>query len=143
MADIVVPSLILGQAIGRIGCFTAGCCYGIEVTNPSLQWMPLSVYVHGEWHLATMFYESLWSFIGFTAIMLMLRKFKFKQRGSIAAWYLIIYGVGRTWIEALRGDSLMLGPIKVSMLLSIIIVLAGIGILLFYYFKNKKVAKPA
>ena len=72
MCDIAAPSLILGQAIGRIGCYFAGCCYGIEVTNPSLTWFPLSTFVHGAWHLSTFFYESLWDLLGFVILMLVL-----------------------------------------------------------------------
>ena len=59
--DIVAPVLLLGQGIGRIGCYMAGCCVGNEVTNPSFQWFPISYYVHGGWHLATFFYECVLS----------------------------------------------------------------------------------
>ena len=53
VGDIAAPSLILGQAIGRIGCYFAGCCYGVEVTNPNLMWFPLSTKIHGIWHYST------------------------------------------------------------------------------------------
>ncbi len=138
VADIAVPTLILGQSIGRIGCYFAGCCYGIEVTDPNLMWFPLSVQINGVWHLSTMFYESIWNLGVFLVLMLLLRKFKIKQRGAISAWYLILYGTGRAWIESLRGDSLYIGAIKVSLLLSIILIALGIGILVFYYVWNKK-----
>lgn len=142
IADVVVPSLILGQGIGRIGCYFAGCCYGMVVTDPKFQWFPLSTFLHGEWHLSTFFYESIWDFATFAVLMLLLRKFKIKQRGAISAWYLIIYGVGRAWIEALRGgeggDSIRIGPVQVSLVLSLILIVAGIVILLFYYFWFKK-----
>ncbi len=145
VGDVAVPSLILGQAIGRIGCYFAGCCYGMEVTDPSLQWFPLSTYVHGAWHLSTFFYESLWNLATFLVLMLLLRKFKVKQRGAVAAWYLILYGIGRAWIEALRGgeggDSIRVGGIQISLLLSIILIVVGIAILVFFYFWNKKKAK--
>ena len=139
IADVIVPSLILGQAVGRIGCYFSGCCYGIEVTNPAYQWFPLSVLINGEWHLSTFFYESLWNFMSFIIIILLLRVFKIRQRGAISASYLILYGIGRAWIEGLRGDSLYLGSIKVSQLLSIILIVVGLGILLFYYLKKSKV----
>ena len=142
IADIAVVSLILGQAIGRIGCYFGGCCYGIEVTNPNHQWFPLSVEINGTWHYATMFYESLWNFATFAVLMPLLYKVKFfNQRGSIGGMYLILYGIGRAWIEALRGDSLYLGSIKVSQLLSILLIAAGIALILGYYFYYKKKAE--
>lgn len=137
VADITVPSIILGQAIGRIGCYFSHCCYGIEVTDPGLTWFPLSVFMSdGKWHLATFFYESIWNLLGFIVLMLLIRVFKIRQRGAISASYLIIYGIGRAWIEGLRGDSLYIGAIKVSQLLSIILIVVGLGILIFYFIKQ-------
>lgn len=138
VADIAAPSLILGQAIGRIGCYFAGCCYGVEVTQESLMWFPLSTQINGVWHLSTFFYESFWNLIVFVVLMILLRKNKMRYRGSIMALYLIGYGVGRAWIEALRGDSLYLGAIKVSQLLSFILIIAGIIIIILNYILNKK-----
>ena len=138
VGDIAAPSLILGQAIGRIGCYFAGCCYGIEVTDSSLMWFPLSVKIDGVWHLSTMFYESIWNFLGFAILMLLLRKANIKQRGVIMSLYLIIYGAGRAWIEGLRGDSLYIGSIKVSQLLSILLIVAGIAVLAIVYVLTKK-----
>lgn len=138
IADIIAPSLILGQAIGRIGCYFAGCCYGVEVINPALQWFPLSTQIHGVWHYSTFFYESLWNLAVFAVLMFVLWKLKLKQRGSIMAGYLILYGIGRAWIEGLRGDSLYLGPIKVSQFLSILLIVAGLAILLFFHFWERR-----
>ena len=126
VGDIAVSSLILGQAIGRIGCYFAGCCYGIEVTDPSLTWFPLSTKINGVWHLSTFFYECIWDLMVFAILIFFLRKNKLKYRGSLIYLYLILYGTGRAWIEALRGDSLYIGAIKVSQLLSILLILTGI-----------------
>lgn len=143
VADIAAPSLILGQAIGRIGCFFAGCCYGIEVTNPSQMWFPLSVQINGVWHYSTFFYESFWNFLVFAALMLLLYFGKFiKERGVIVSGYFILYGIGRAWIEGLRGDSLYIGAIKVSQLLSILLILLGIAILLAIYIPKYALKKP-
>lgn len=138
VADIAVPSLILGQAIGRVGCYFAGCCYGVEVTDPNLQWFPVSTQIDGVWRYSTFFYESLWDLIGFVVLMLILRKSHVKQRGAIMSFYLIIYGCGRAWIEGMRGDSLYLGAIKVSQLLSIILIIIGLSVLLVTYLLHKK-----
>ncbi len=144
LGDIVVPSLILGQAIGRIGCYFSKCCYGFDVTGTNLAWFPLSAIMDdGHWHLSTFFYESIWNLMGFLVLMLLLRKSKIKQRGVITAGYFIIYGTGRTWIEALRadtGDSLYIGSMQVSQLVSILLIVLGVGLILFYYIKGRKIA---
>lgn len=138
VADVVVPALILGQAIGRIGCYFAGCCYGIEVTNEALMWFPFSTKIGNVWHLSTFFYESLWDLIVFAILMILLYKVKLKHRGTVAAFYLILYGIGRAIIEQFRGDSLMLGNIKASQLLSIILIVVGIALIVTYFILAKK-----
>lgn len=143
VADIAAPSLILGQAIGRIGCFFAGCCYGIEVTNDAHMWFPLSTQINGEWHYSTFFYESFWNFLVFAALMLVLYLGKnIKEYGVVMSLYFILYGIGRAWIEALRGDSLYLGAIKVSQLLSILLIIAGVAIITVIYVYKYGVKKP-
>lgn len=143
VADIAAPSLILGQAIGRIGCFFAGCCYGIEVTNDAHMWFPLSTQINGVWHYSTFFYESFWNFLVFAALMLVLYLGKnIKEYGVVMSLYFILYGIGRAWIEALRGDSLYLGAIKVSQLLSILLIIAGVAIITVIYVYKYGVKKP-
>lgn len=140
LIDIIAPSLIISQALGRWGNFFNQEAFGYEVTNPSLQWFPFAVYIDtlAEWHLATFFYESLWNFLSFILLYLLLTKVKFKQNGMIACFYLITYGIGRMFIEGLRTDSLYWGSIRVSQMLSGIFVVAGASILLFFAIKNRK-----
>ncbi len=137
IADIAVVALILGQGIGRIGCYFAGCCYGIEVTDPSFMWFPLSTQINGVWHLSTFFYESLCDFIIFFVFLLLFRK-KVKTRGVMLSLYLISYGAVRCIIETFRGDSLYIGSMKVSQLLSLILMVVGIILLLVIYTKKRK-----
>lgn len=139
--DVIAPSVIIAQAIGRIGCYFAGCCYGIEVTNPKYMWFPLSTQIDGVWHYSTFFYESLWNFVGFGILMLLL--YFIKNYGIVVSGYLIWYGIGRAWIEALRGDSLYIASssIKVSQLVSILIAIGGMAWLIYIivkHIKNKK-----
>ena len=147
--DVIAPSLILGQAIGRWGNFINQEAYGQYISNPSAQWFPLGVYIEectqqgclcngSGWHMATFFYESLWNLMTFAILMLLLRKEKVKFRGSVACFYLIIYGVGRAWIEALRMDSLYIGSLRVSQFLSILLIVFGICFILGSYFLHKK-----
>ena len=149
VADIAVPSLILGQAIGRWGNFFNQEAYGFYVDNPPMQWFPFSVYIErcvqdgctcggAGWHLATFFYESLWNLITFAILMYLLRKNKLKLRGSLMSLYLIIYGTGRAWIEGLRMDSLYIGAIRTSQLLSILLIISGIGFIICSYILQRK-----
>lgn len=138
VGDVAVIGLILGQAIGRIGCYFSSCCYGIEVTNPGLMWFPLSTQIDNVWHLSTFFYESICDFIIFAVLLYLITK-KVKTKGVISSLYLICYGTVRCIIETFRGDSLYLWGIKVSQLLSGILVLVGIILLIVIYTnKNKK-----
>ena len=143
--DLAAPCLLLGQAIGRIGCYFGGCCYGIETTNEALMRFPLSVQIMTEngleWHLATFFYEAFFNLIGFAVLMIL--TYKVKKRGVVTASYLMIYGSVRAVLEYFRdpSESLMLGNtgIKASMLLSIILVIVGIIVLtLAIYFDKKR-----
>ena len=123
--DVVAPVLILGQAIGRIGCYTAGCCYGSEILNKSLQWFPIGYFVHGEWHYATFMWECVLCLIGFFVLAKLLQKFKYT--GIVASSYLFYYGIVRYFTESFRDSSAMLtiGDTPVSRVLSLVLVLLG------------------
>ncbi len=125
--DMAIPSLLLGQAIGRWGNFINGEAYGELITDPAWQFFPAAVYVGGAWHMATFFYESLWNAIGF-ALLYTNRK-KTKRGGDMLIWYLLWYGAGRMVIEGLRTDSLMLGSVRVSQLVSLGMCLAAMAVL--------------
>ena len=123
LGDMVAPSLLLGQAIGRWGNFFNGEAYGNAVTDAALQFFPYAVQIGENWYQATFFYESLWDFIGFLILWLTRKKW---QTGDGLPLYFILYGVGRFWIEGLRSDSLMLGSIRVSQALSALLVLCSV-----------------
>ena len=138
--DIACPCLILGQAVGRIGCYFAGCCYGVETTDPALMFFPLSVQIGGVWHLATFFYESFFDFLGFIFLFVLVSKTNIK--GVVLSNYLITYGTIRAVLEYFRdpAESLVIGStgIRVSLLLSLILVVVGAVMLLVIINKNKR-----
>ncbi len=140
ICDICVPCLILGQAIGRWGNFFNQEAYGNLVTNPNLQWFPYAVFIEEEnaWFQATFFYESMWNLVGFAILLCVY--YKSQYTGTTVAGYLIWYGLGRVWIEGLRSDSLYIGNsnIRVSQLLSVIMILIGIIYFVYIYIKRKK-----
>ena len=122
LADMAAPAVMLGQAIGRWGNFCNGEAFGSETTLPWRMGLCNSethfktLYVH-----PTFFYESIWNIIGFIWINIFYQKRKY--HGEIMVWYFCWYGLGRTFIELLRTDSLMIGSIRVSALLSFLLVL--------------------
>lgn len=121
LLDYVIPFLALGQAIGRWGNFFNMEAYGIETNSffrmEILQKSGEYISVH-----PTFLYE----FFGLIVIFILLMVIKRKFSGEITAFYFLFYGVLRTGIEYLRADSLMIGDIKVSMLLSIVLAVLSI-----------------
>jgi len=138
--DIVAPVLLLGQGIGRIGCYTAGCCYGIAVESSAMQWFPLSYFVAGDWHLATFFYEFVLCVIGFFVLAYLLRRFK--HTGLVTCSYLFYYGIVRYFTESLRDSNAQLqlsGGTPISMIVSLILLVLGtIGIVIILLKERNK-----
>lgn len=108
ISDTFTPGLALGHAIGRFGCFAAGCCYGrptthvwgITFTDPlahELSGTPLGVRVE-----PTQLFEAAVEFISFFVLLWLLRKKRFD--GQVIGAYLLLYGVARFFLEFLRGD---------------------------------------
>jgi len=80
LADTLMPSLVLGQAIGRWGNFVNQEAYGNQITNPSLCFFPYGVYIEeiGQWRQATFFYESALNLALLTAMLICYPHFRRK-----------------------------------------------------------------
>lgn len=132
LADLVAPGLLLAQAIGRWGNYFNMEAYGPQIADARLQFFPLAVLIPRNgayvWHAATFFYESMWNFAGFAALW-RIRK-RQTQKGQLFAWYLLFYGSGRFVIEQLRQDSLYLGQLRVSQVVSLVVCAAAAFVLL-------------
>ena len=142
LLDLVIPSLILGQMLGRWGNFVNQEAFGGVVSNPALQFFPFAVYIDalGEWHQATFFYESFCNAILLAVTLLLSRKRP--KDGTLLASYFIGYGLIRVIVEGFRADSLYLvGNIRVSQLLSGILILVGIAMMILVQ-KGVLSAKP-
>ena len=126
LADLAAPSLALGQCIGRWGNFFNQEAYGRAILDPKMQFFPLGVYIDGSgWHYAAFFYESLWCAMIVVALLTGERKKIFKKSGDIALWYLLLYAAERSFVEGLRTDSLYIGPLRVSQLVSVAVMIAA------------------
>jgi phosphatidylglycerol:prolipoprotein diacylglycerol transferase len=139
-ADCAVVALILGQVIGRWGNYINGEAYGNIITNPEHYGLPWSVNVDGIYYQATFFYESFWNFVGFIGLFLFAWLYRNKVNGLVMCAYFVWYGIGRAVIEGLRSDSLYIGDtgIRISQLLSVILIFFGIGLAIYLIISYKK-----
>ena len=109
--DVVMPGVILAQAIGRWGNFMNQEAHG-GPTN-----LPWGIMVDGVKVHPTFLYESIWD-LGIFIFLWFFRKKK-KYEGQLAITYLILYSIGRFFIEGLRTDSLMIGPLRMAQVISL------------------------
>ncbi len=155
LLDLVFTFMILGQAIGRWGNFANEEAYGYLITNPSLKWFPMGVEINGDWYYATFFYESMWNIVGFALLYFLYMGKRKSFDGFVFSCYCIYYGIGRSWIEGMRSDSLWLVPpsvagvggqpdvggVRVSQLVSIIMILFGVAYIIAHIIRAKKAGK--
>ena len=126
MFDIGAIGFLIGQGIGRWGNFVNQEAYG-DFTGSSFWGMESdrTIAQMGEGLVHPCFlYESIWCIAGFFVLNHFSKKRRFS--GEIALMYCAWYGFGRAIIETLRTDSLMLGRIRVSCLLSALLCIAGL-----------------
>jgi phosphatidylglycerol:prolipoprotein diacylglycerol transferase len=133
LTDALVPSLILGQAIGRIGNLMNGDAFGTPTTLP---WgirfpsdSPAGMAYPGQATHPSMVYEMLLNLAIFAFLWWWVRKRNFKD-GFATATYFILYAVARSLVSFTRGDSLWLGPIRAAHVISLLFVV-GFGLLIW------------
>lgn len=130
LLDMLAPGVVLAQGIGRWGNFMNGEAHG-GVTN-----VPWAINVGGQMVHPTFLYESILD----VSIFLILYFYVSKRRrfpGQLAGIYLILYSIGRFFIEGLRTDSLYIGPLRTAQVMSLIVILIG-SLLLFIQPKRVK-----
>lgn len=135
--DLASMGFLIGQCIGRWGNFVNQEAFG---SKTSLPWGMQSVNTGNVPVHPCFFYESLWCAIGFVLLHLFTTKLR-RYDGQTFLLYVIWYGTGRFFIEALRTDSLYVPglPIKVSQLVALVSVAAAV-VLLLVFRKRKKLS---
>lgn len=131
--DVVAPFIPLIHGFGRIGCFLAGCCYGIEyhgifsVTFPNNELIPE---LHEVPRFPVQLLEAGLNFIVFIVLFILLRKRKMLQ-GRLLGIYLIYYVVARYLLEMLRGDLNrgMIGGFSTSQIISLLLIPVAVALL--------------
>ena len=150
--DTIVPSVLIGQAIGRWGNFMNQEVYGRCVSESKLWFLPKFILnnissgsgcgIH-EVNQPLFLYESILNLIGFILIAIVLRNFwkKYRKPCDLCACYLIWYGLVRLIMEPLRDEEFIMkvGNIPLSILTSILFMVAGIALMIFarFYYKNR------
>jgi phosphatidylglycerol:prolipoprotein diacylglycerol transferase len=139
LMDAIVAPLALAQGIGRLGCFAAGCCYGI----PGGSWCAVrftSQAAHdqtgvplGTPLLPVQLIECAFDVALALALTLAWRR-RLKPAGTVTWIYFVVYGAGRAAIETWRGDSVrglwLGGAVSTSQLFSVAAILAGAALLI-------------
>ncbi len=143
VADILAPSIALGQGIGRWGCFFAGCCYGVKTDVPwavtfadSRSLAPQGIPLH-----PTQIYLSLNALFIFAFLLWLSKRKKFD--GQIFWAYGILYSIGRFIIEYFRGDDRGFAVEQVLSTSQFVgIFVLGISVFMFYCLHRKATATP-
>ncbi|HDC9257259.1 TPA: prolipoprotein diacylglyceryl transferase [Staphylococcus aureus] len=135
IGDIVAPSIILAQGIGRWGNFMNHEAHGGPVSRAFLEQLHLpnfiieNMYINGQYYHPTFLYESIWDVAGFNILVNIRKHLKL---GETFFLYLTWYSIGRFFIEGLRTDSLMLtSNIRVAQLVSILLILISISLIVY------------
>jgi prolipoprotein diacylglyceryl transferase len=123
LADITAPALIIGQAIGRLGCFLNGDSYGRVTTLP---WAVNFPGVFGARH-PTQLYESFLNFLIFIFLWRARKNTKFA--GQLFLYYLILYSLARSFVEVFRESPYVLGPLTLAQLASAVIFITSLTII--------------
>lgn len=115
LMDLCVPAIALAQSIGRWGNYFNGEAHGGPTD------LPWAVIIDGQTYHPTFLYESIWCFILFLILIGVDNHRKFE--GQVLLLYGILYSCERFLVEALRTDSLMIGPFKQAQVISLVIII--------------------
>ncbi|MDL2235108.1 prolipoprotein diacylglyceryl transferase [Christensenellaceae bacterium OttesenSCG-928-L17] len=133
MADFIIPAVPLAQGFGRLGCFFAGCCYGIE--TDAWYGVHFPTMAEGVRVIPTQLLSSAGDFLIAAILLLLSRRKRFD--GQILVGYMLLYGVGRFFIEYLRNDPRgSVGIFSTSQFISLFVV--SFGVAAFVFLRKKK-----
>jgi prolipoprotein diacylglyceryl transferase len=126
-ADAIVPGIILGQGIGRVGCDVFG-----KVMNSTLPW---GIERQGQLLHPTQVYEFILNYIVFYILW---RKRKYiNYDGQLFIWYLVLFAINRSVVELFRYNPLIIGWLSISHLLSLGLILTAIIVRVYISYRKK------
>jgi len=148
-ADVLAPGVVLGQAIGRLGCFAAGCCWGQPTAAP---WAVVFTDIYASRQVGTpldtslhptQIYESAAAFLIFVFLLWLAGRKRF--HGQVVLAYVALYSAARFGLEFLRGDpdrgTWFRGAMSTSQLIALALLL-GAALLLPHLARTQKVPRP-
>ncbi len=157
--DVLVPSVALGQAIGRWGNFFNNEAFGIPTDLPWKLFVPFQfrpeIFSMQDYFHPTFLYESIWNILVFSILIFLFQKAQKREftlpPGSLSCLYLITYSLGRLFIEALRTDPLCLGGVppfcegglRIAQLISLFLINAGLLGIWRIYISKKSLPDPS
>jgi phosphatidylglycerol:prolipoprotein diacylglycerol transferase len=143
VGDLWAPAIALGQGIGRLGCFMAGCCYGKPtdlpwgvVFNAPNTLAPRGIPLH-----PTQIYDVLAGTIIFLVLLAIASRKKFQ--GQVFVWFLILHSTSRLLVERFRGDDRGMIPwteMTATQLLAVLILFSAVAAL--FLLKSREAEKP-
>ena len=137
--DLVALGFLIGQSIGRWGNFFNREAFG-AATDCFMKMGLFNRFTQSwEYYHPTFLYESLWNAAGFAALHFLSKKRQYD--GQIALGYAAWYGLGRTFIEGLRVDSLYWGDFRVSQVLAAVSCFAAVAVLMYMAFRKQDPAR--
>ena len=131
LSDIFAPFLPFGHAFGRIGCFCAGCCYGVEyhgIFSVTFPYNPSEPELSAVPRLPVQLIEAGLNFICFGVLLYLLLKLRKQKKGfakgRLLGIYLLYYIIIRFILEFFRGDEIRgsIGPLSTSQVISILLI---------------------
>jgi len=141
LMDVLLPSVALGQAIGRWGNFFNSEAFGLPTSLPWKLFIPVAnrpaAYLNQSWFHPTFLYESIWDLGLFVLLIILFRQRRTNgewllPKGGISCVYAFGYSIGRFWIEGLRLDPLCLwgslgeaNCLRMAQLVSLLLAIAG------------------
>ena len=136
----------MAQGIGRWGNFVNQEAHGAATSLAFLQntlhlphFIVQQMCINGTYYQPTFLYESVWDIAGFILLMVLRHRKQLFKRGEVFLTYVMWYSFGRFFIEGMRTDSLMLGPLRVSQWLSFIFFFSALAI---WIVRRRKADQP-
>ena len=141
-ADLVAPSIILAQGIGRWGNFMNSEAHGDPVSYKFISKFPKFIEngmnINGQFYNPTFLYESIWDIVICVLLVIILYKVKKGYEGIVISSYMILYSIGRFFIEGLRTDSLMFFGLRIAQIISLVGIILGAIFIIYITRKNKR-----
>lgn len=140
--DVIMPGVILAQAVGRWGNFMNQEAHGGPVSKEFISRFPEFIQngmlIKGTYYHPTFLYESIWNLLVCVILVYILYKKNENQDGIILGGYMVLYSLGRFFIEGLRTDSLMFMGLRIAQIVSLAGIVLGVILIIWTVKKSRR-----